>query len=40
MLNGAIEGNWQGEYTYVRPRGSTVIDYAIVNQEALDRVWR
>lgn len=33
-----INDDWNGEYTFVGARGNTVIDYAIVNEEALDRI--
>lgn len=29
-----------GEYTYLGPKGSSVIDYIIANQEALDKINR
>ncbi|XP_011858991.1 PREDICTED: protein PXR1-like [Vollenhovia emeryi] len=32
MLNGKTEGDWEGEFTYVGARGSSVIDYVIVNE--------
>lgn len=32
VLNGAFEGNWDGEFTYVGPRGCTVIDYVLTNE--------
>lgn len=38
-----LNGNWEedaGEFTYVGPRGESVIDYAIVNQNAWDEVRR
>lgn len=38
ILNGAVEGDWEGEYTYVGPRGSTVIDYVIANEKAWERI--
>jgi len=31
------KGDWRGEFTYVGARGSTVIDYILVNERALDR---
>lgn len=37
-LNGATAGDWDGEYTYVGVRGSTVIDYIIVNEKGLEKV--
>ena len=33
ILNGCVEGDETGEYTFVGPVGSTVIDYAIGNEE-------
>ena len=27
MLNGAVNGDWNGEYTYVSKNGSSVIDF-------------
>lgn len=38
IVNGSKQE--EGEYTYVGKRGATVIDYIIVNQEALDEVRR
>lgn len=32
ILNGASEGDREGEYTYVGARGSSVIDYVFVNE--------
>lgn len=32
ILNGASEGDKEGEYTYVGARGSLVIDYVFVNE--------
>ncbi|XP_076676762.1 uncharacterized protein LOC143373387 [Andrena cerasifolii] len=34
ILNGNMKGDDKGEYTYIGPRGSTVIDYIITNVEA------
>ncbi|XP_071577333.1 uncharacterized protein [Temnothorax nylanderi] len=36
LLNGNIEGDEQGEWTFVGTLGSSVIDYAICNAEAWD----
>lgn len=33
ILNGITEGDWEGEYTYVGARGSTVIDYIVASEE-------
>ena len=33
ILNGNLKGDKKGEYTYIGPRGSTVIDYIIVNEK-------
>lgn len=33
ILNGRTEGDWEGEYTYVGARGSSVIDYVVVNEK-------
>ena len=38
MLNGRMVGDEEGEYTYVGARGSTVIDYILVDREAKDRI--
>jgi len=38
ILNGSTEGNWEGEFTYVGARGSTVIDYAVVNEYVNDKI--
>ena len=38
VLNGATEGDWNGEYTYVGARGSSVIDYVIVSEEMRNRI--
>lgn len=38
VLNGRTKGDWEGEYTYVGARGSTVIDYIFVNEKIQDRV--
>lgn len=38
VLNGVMEGDWEGEFTYVGARGSTVIDYVMTNEKAYDKV--
>jgi len=38
ILNGTSKGDWEGEFTYVGARGSSVIDYIIVNEKAYDKV--
>lgn len=36
ILNGIARGDKSGEFTYVGPRGSSVIDYIIVNELGLE----
>lgn len=31
ILNGTMEGDREGNYTYVGPKGGIVIDYAVIN---------
>lgn len=38
ILNGTQIGNEEGEFTYIEPKGSTVIDYVIVNDNYIDLV--
>jgi hypothetical protein len=38
VLNGNKEGDEEGEWTYIDSRRETMIDYAIENEEAQDRV--
>jgi hypothetical protein len=38
VLNGNKQGDEEGKWTYVGSRGETVIDYGIVNEEALEKV--
>ena len=38
VLNGNIEGDERGEYTYVGVQGCTVIDYILVNEECREKV--
>ncbi|KAJ8685250.1 hypothetical protein QAD02_021043 [Eretmocerus hayati] len=33
IVNGDIEGDEEGEYTYIGPRGNTVMNYAITNKK-------
>ena len=40
ILNGNIEGDEEGEWTYTRGRGNSVIDYVIVNENTRERVER
>jgi len=37
ILNGSMEGDWEGEYIYVGYRG-TVIDYVIANENIRENV--
>ncbi|KAK9302826.1 hypothetical protein QLX08_005315 [Tetragonisca angustula] len=37
-LNGNVEGDEKGEYTFIRSTGQSVIDYTIVDTEELDKV--
>lgn len=32
ILNGTMEGDRKGNYTYVGPRGGSVIDYVVINE--------
>lgn len=38
ILNDTSKGDWEREYTYVGARGSSVIDYALVNEKMYDRL--
>lgn len=38
ILNGAKDGEWEGEYTYVGARGSSIIDYVFVNENVYDKI--
>jgi len=40
ILNGCMEGDWDGEYTYVRAKGCSVIDYVMVNERIGNRISR
>ena len=33
ILNGCIEGDWSGKYTYISATGNSVIDYVLVSRE-------
>jgi len=35
-----MEGDWEREFTYVEARGSSVIDYAVVNKEMNRKIKR
>lgn len=37
-LNGRTSGDWEGEYTYIKARGNSVIDYVMVNEDVNDRI--
>jgi len=37
VLNGACEGDWDGNFTYVGARGNTVINFVIVNENAYNK---
>lgn len=37
-MNGCIEGDWEGEYTYVGIKGNSVIDYIIVNERLINNI--
>jgi len=37
VLNGACEGDWDENFTYVGARGNTVIDFVIVNENAYNK---
>jgi len=38
ILNGCTEGDWEGEFTYVGARGSSVIDYVITSENVSNRI--
>jgi hypothetical protein len=38
VLNGNIQGDEEGEWTYTGSRGETVTDYGIVNEEEEFRI--
>lgn len=38
ILNDNVKGDWEGEYTYVGAKGSTVIDYVVVDDNIIDKV--
>lgn len=38
ILNGTTEGDKEGNYTYVGPRGGSVIDYVIVNEKGQENI--
>jgi len=38
ILNESTKGDWDGEYTYIDYKDSTVIDYVIVNKRKPKRI--
>lgn len=38
ILNGAMDDDWEREFTYVGTRGNTVRGYVIVNEKMRDRI--
>ena len=38
MLNGAVEGDWSGEYTFVNKNGCSVIDYVCVEMNLIGMI--
>src|SRR5215467_6361456 len=38
ILNETMEGDWEGEYTYVGARGCSLIDYIVVNENVRDKI--
>ncbi|XP_020297296.1 trichohyalin-like [Pseudomyrmex gracilis] len=38
ILNGKVESDWEGEFTYVRGRDSTVIDYVFANEPIMYKI--
>lgn len=38
ILNGNKTGDEEGEYTYIGPKGATIIDYALANTRTWDRI--
>lgn len=38
ILNGTTKGDEDGEFTYIGPKGASVIDYAIVNENCMEFV--
>jgi len=38
ILNGCTEGDWEGEFTYIGARGSSVIDYVITSENVSNRI--
>ncbi|EZA52870.1 hypothetical protein X777_07989 [Ooceraea biroi] len=40
IVNGGMEGDEEGEWTYTGGRGELVIDYVIVNEEGWERITR
>lgn len=40
VLNGAMEDDWEGKFTYVGYRGNTVIDYVMTNEKVYDKEFK
>ncbi|KOX74659.1 hypothetical protein WN51_13093, partial [Melipona quadrifasciata] len=38
ILNGNMQGDEKGEFTYIEKRGETVIDYILTNTKGLDKI--
>jgi len=38
ILNGCTEGDWEGEFTYIGARGTSVIDYVITSENISNRI--
>ena len=37
IVNGILR-DWESEYTYIETRGSSVIDYVMLNEDTKDRI--
>jgi hypothetical protein len=40
ILNGTMEGDWEGEFTYVGVKGCTVIDYVMIRVDIRERIYK
>lgn len=40
MMNGLVRGNKDGEYTFTRKRGNTVIDYVVGDEKVSEKIRR
>lgn len=38
IMNGNVKGDWEGDFTYVGPRGSSLIDYVLINDNIVDKI--